>query len=37
LPQRRAVVIDVLDKVIVHPATVRNRFDSDRLEPLWRA
>jgi hypothetical protein len=25
--------------VIVHPATVmgRNRFDSDRLVPVWRA
>lgn len=35
--QRRAVVTAVLDKVIVHPATARNRFDPDRLEPLWRA
>jgi site-specific DNA recombinase len=36
--QRRAVVAAVLEKVIVHPATVmgRNLFDSDRLEPLWR-
>ena len=37
--QRRAVVTAVLEKVTVHPATVmgRNRFDSDRLEPVWRA
>ncbi len=37
LSQRRAVVTAVLEKVIVHPATVRSRFDPDRLEPLWRA
>jgi hypothetical protein len=37
--QRRAVVTAVLESVIVHPATVmgRNRFDSDRLVPVWRA
>ena len=37
--QRRAVVTALLEKVTVHPATVmgRNRFDSDRLEPVWRA
>jgi site-specific DNA recombinase len=37
--QRRAVITSVLEKVMVHPATVmgRNRFDSDRLEPVWRA
>jgi hypothetical protein len=37
--QRRAVITAVLEKVTVHPATVmgRNRFDSDRLEPVWRA
>jgi DNA invertase Pin-like site-specific DNA recombinase len=37
--QRRAVVTAVLESVIVHPATVigRNRVDSDRLEPRWRA
>jgi site-specific DNA recombinase len=37
--QRRAVITAVLEKVMVHPATVmgRNRFDSDRLEPRWRA
>ncbi|MBV8540058.1 MAG: recombinase family protein [Pseudonocardiales bacterium] len=36
--QRRAVITAVLEKVMVHPATVMgcNRFDSDRLEPLWR-
>jgi site-specific DNA recombinase len=36
--QRRAVVTAVLEKVMVHPATVmgRNRFDSDRLDPVWR-
>ena len=37
LSQRRAVVTAVLDKVIVHPATVYGRFDPDRLEPVWRA
>jgi DNA invertase Pin-like site-specific DNA recombinase len=37
--QRRAVITAVLEKVMVHPAAVmgRNRFDSDRLEPIWRA
>jgi hypothetical protein len=32
-------VTAVLESVIVHPATVmgRNRFDSDRLVPVWRA
>ncbi len=37
--QRRAVITAVLAKVMVHPATVmgRNRFDSDRLQPIWRA
>jgi DNA invertase Pin-like site-specific DNA recombinase len=37
--QRRAVITAVLEKVTVHPATVmgRNRFDSDRLELVWRA
>jgi site-specific DNA recombinase len=37
--QRRAVVTALLEKVRVHPATVmgRNRFDFDRLEPVWRA
>jgi hypothetical protein len=36
--QRRAVVTAVLEKVMVLPATVmgRNRFDSDRLDPVWR-
>jgi hypothetical protein len=39
LSQRRAVLTAVLDKVVVHPAAVagRNRFDSDRLEPVFRA
>ncbi|MBV9031098.1 MAG: recombinase family protein [Pseudonocardiales bacterium] len=37
--QRRAVITAVLEKVVVHPAPVmgRNRFDPDRLEPIWRA
>jgi hypothetical protein len=37
--QRRAVVTAVLESVVAHPATVmgRNRFDSDRLDPRWRA
>jgi hypothetical protein len=35
--QRRAIVTAALDKVIVHSASgVRNRFDLDRLEPVWR-
>jgi site-specific DNA recombinase len=36
--QRRALISATLDRVMVHPATVRgrNRFDSGRLEPLWR-
>jgi len=35
--QRRAVITAVLEKVMVHPATPsRNRFDPNRLEPLWR-
>jgi hypothetical protein len=37
--QRRAVISAVLEKVLVHSAPVmgRNRFDTDRLEPVWRA
>ena len=37
--QRRAVITAVLESVTVHPATVmgRNRFDPDRIEPMWRA
>jgi len=37
--QRRAVITAVLEKATVHPATVmgRNRFDPDRLQPVWRA
>jgi site-specific DNA recombinase len=35
--QRRAVVSAALDKVVVHSATGRNRFDPDRLDPVWRA
>jgi hypothetical protein len=33
------VITAVLAKVMVHPAAVlgRNRFDSDRLQPVWRA
>jgi site-specific DNA recombinase len=34
--QRRNVLCAVLEKVIVHPATLRRRFDSHRLEPVWR-
>jgi hypothetical protein len=35
--QRRAVVTAVLERVTVRPATVmgRNRFDCDRLQPIW--
>jgi site-specific DNA recombinase len=37
--QRRAVITAVLEKVMVHSATVmgRNRFDTGRLEPVWQA
>jgi hypothetical protein len=37
--QRRAVVTALLEKVTVHPATVRgrNRFNSGRLGPVWQA
>ncbi len=37
--QRRAVITAGLEKVMVHPAMVmgRNRFDPDRLQPVWRA
>jgi hypothetical protein len=37
--QRRAVISAVLEKLVVHSAPVmgRNRFDTDRLEPVWRA
>jgi hypothetical protein len=33
------VITAVLEEVMVHPATVmgRNRFDPDRLQPVWRA
>lgn len=34
--QRRAVTTAVLNKVIVHPGVMGNRFDPNRLEPLWR-
>jgi DNA invertase Pin-like site-specific DNA recombinase len=38
LSQRRAIITAVMERVIVHPATpLRNRFDPDRLEPVWRA
>jgi site-specific DNA recombinase len=39
ISQRREVVTTALEKVTVRPATVmgRNRFDSDRLDPVWRA
>jgi hypothetical protein len=38
LSQRRAVITAVLEKLVVHPAAPsRNRFDPNRLEPLWRA
>lgn len=39
ISQRREVVTTALEKVTVHPARVmgRNRFDCDRLEPVWRA
>jgi len=35
--QRRAVVTAVLERVVVHPAKGGNRFNPDRLEPVWRA
>jgi hypothetical protein len=35
--QCRAVVAAVLERVVVHPAVVRTRFDPGRLQPLWRA
>jgi hypothetical protein len=35
--QRRAVLTAVLEKVVVNPATVGNRFDSARLELVWLA
>jgi site-specific DNA recombinase len=37
--QRRAVITAVIDRVVVAPATGagRNRFDPDRLQPVWRA
>ncbi|MGH3693272.1 MAG: recombinase family protein [Pseudonocardiaceae bacterium] len=35
LAQRRAVVTAALERVLVHRATVRNRWDSGRLEPIW--
>jgi hypothetical protein len=37
--QRRAVLHAVVEKITVHPAAVagRNRFDPDRLDPVWRA
>jgi hypothetical protein len=35
--QRRAVITAVLERVMVHPARGgNNRFDTDRLEPVWR-
>ncbi len=36
--QRRAVIHAVVETVTVHPAAVagRNRFDTARLEPVWR-
>ena len=39
ISQRRAVITAVLAAMIVAPASVvgRNRFDPDRLEPVWRA
>ena len=36
--QRRAALAAVVEKVLVHPATGRvNRFNPDRLEPIYRA
>jgi DNA invertase Pin-like site-specific DNA recombinase len=37
LPRRRAVISALLERIIVHPAVQgRNRFDPQRLEPVWR-
>jgi DNA invertase Pin-like site-specific DNA recombinase len=37
LTRQRAIVASILDRVVVGPATRgRNRFDPDRLEPVWR-
>lgn len=35
--QRAAVVAAVVEKIIVHPADPRRRWDPDRFEILWRA
>ena len=35
LDQRRAIIGGLLDRITVRPATV-NRFDPERLEPVWR-
>jgi site-specific DNA recombinase len=39
LSQHRAIITAVMERVMVAPATAlgRNRFDSDRIEPRWRA
>lgn len=37
LTRQRAIVAAILDRVVVTPAARgRNRFDPDRLEPVWR-
>jgi DNA invertase Pin-like site-specific DNA recombinase len=37
LTRQRAIIASVLDRVVVKPAVPgRNRFDRDRLEPVWR-
>lgn len=37
LTRQRAIVASVLDRITVRPAVRgRNRFDPDRLEPVWR-
>ncbi|MDT7596525.1 MAG: hypothetical protein QOJ06_2071 [Pseudonocardiales bacterium] len=38
LPRQRAIISALLDRIIVHPGVPgRNRFDPQRLEPIWRA
>jgi DNA invertase Pin-like site-specific DNA recombinase len=38
LHRRRAAISALLDRIIVHPAVRgRNKFDKERLEPIWRA
>jgi hypothetical protein len=37
LHRHRAVITALFDRIIVHPGVQgRNRFDPQRLEPVWR-